>query len=210
MSSSVAPTVSSQAEALQPRKHISAQGVLLPQRGERYSSSGIWVAIFAITMSFAAFSSALFVREGTADWGHLVLPSILYVNTLILVCSSVTLEMARRCIGEQENRRQAGAWVMFTLLLGLGFCVGQYCAWLDLRSEGIYLATNPNSSFFYLLTVLHALHVCAGIAGLTYLAVRLISGRGRFRTGFFRNTAIYWHFMSVLWLYLLLLCRVKL
>ena len=209
MSSSVAPTVSSQGEALQPTGHISAQDVLLAEKAERYSSSGIWVAIFAITMSFAAFSSALFVREGTTDWGHLVLPSILYVNTLILVGSSVVLEMARHTIVEQQSRREASAWVMTTLLLGLAFCAGQYRAWLDLRADGIYLATNPNSSFFYLLTVLHALHVCAGIGVLTYLATRLVTG-GRCRVSLFRNTAIYWHFMTVLWLYLLLLCRVKL
>jgi len=211
MSSTIVSTMSSQATALSQPKSAAAPGALLAQRTERYSSSGIWVGVFAITMSFAAFTSALFVREGTADWAHLVLPSILYVNTLVLLASSGTLEMARhRLLSEAEGTRKASAWVLLTLLLGLAFCVGQYRAWLDLRAEGIYLATNPNSSFFYLLTFLHALHVCAGILALVYLAGRLVASHTTFRRSLFLNTAVYWHFMGVLWVYLFLLCRMKL
>jgi cytochrome c oxidase subunit III len=205
--SKTAPTLPSQ--AFRPEKHVSAQNVLLAQTAERYSSTGIWVGVFAITMSFAAFTSALFVREGTTDWGHLTLPPVLYLNTLVLIASSGALEEARRRLAAKQGNR-ASAWVLLTLLLGLTFCVGQYRAWLDLRAEGIYLASNPNSSFFYLLTFLHALHVCAGIAVLVYLAGRLLASNSTFRTSLFRNTAVYWHFMTVLWLYLQLLCRMKL
>jgi cytochrome c oxidase subunit III len=169
-----------------------------------------------------AFTSALFVREGTTDWGHLVLPPILYLNTLLLLASSVTLEICRdRLLGRsatptrfsptiEAGTRNATVWLFLTLLLGLAFCAGQYRAWLDLRAQGIYLASNPNSSFFYLFTFLHALHVCAGIAVLTYLAGRLLASHTTFRMGLFRNAAIYWHFMAALWVYLLLLCRMKL
>ena len=208
--STIVSTVSSQAGALSKASHVAAQNVLIARTAERYSSSGIWVGVFAITMSFAAFTSALFVREGTADWTHLVLPPVLYVNTLLLLASSGTLEAARRRLGEEEGTRKASGWVMLTLMLGLAFCVGQYRAWLDLRAEGIYLASNPNSSFFYLLTFLHALHVCVGVAVLVYLAGRLLASHTTFRLGVFRNIAIYWHFMTVLWVYLLLLCVTKL
>jgi cytochrome c oxidase subunit III len=182
---------------------------------DRASRSGIWVGIFAITMSFAAFTSALFVREGTADWGHLVLPSLLYGNTLVLAASSGTFEIARRSLAtgsliESDGARKALAWLAVTLLLGLAFCVGQYMVWQQLRAVGIYLATNPNSSFFYVLTVVHALHVLAGICVLVYLIARLMASHTTFRRSRFENTAIYWHFMGVLWLYLFLLCRVKL
>lgn len=210
MSSTTLSTVSSQAGALPKARHVTAQPVLVAQRAERYSSSGIWVGVFAITMSFAAFTSALFVREGTADWTHLVLPPVLYLNTLLLLASSGTLEIARHRLAEEEGSRAASGWVTLTLLLGLAFCFGQYRAWLDLRAQGIYLASNPNSSFFYLLTFLHALHLCVGVAVLVYLAGRLLASHTTFRLGLFRNTAIYWHFMTVLWLYLLLLCRMKL
>lgn len=208
--STIVSTVSSQAGALSKASHVAAQNVLIARTAERYSSSGIWVGVFAITMSFAAFTSALFVREGTADWTHFVLPPVLYVNTLLLLASSGTLEAARRRLGEEEGTRKASGWVMLTLMLGLAFCVGQYRAWLDLRAEGIYLASNPNSSFFYLLTFLHALHVCVGVAVLVYLAGRLLASHTTFRLGLFRNIAIYWHFMTVLWVYLLLLCVTKL
>jgi cytochrome c oxidase subunit 3 len=166
-------------------------------------------------MSFAAFTSALFVREGTTDWSHLALPGVLYLNTLVLLVSSFTLEGARRALdtgaaGSVAGTGKASAWVMITLLLGLGFCAGQYRAWQELRAEGIYLATNPNSSFFYLLTFLHAVHVLIGISVLVYLAGRLMASHTTFRRSLFNNTAVYWHFMAGLWVYLLLLFRMKL
>jgi len=207
MSSTIATPVSSQTNAF-PKKHASAQVALAARRT---SSSGIWVAVFAITMSFAAFTSALVVREGNTDWGHLVLPSILYVNTAFILASSATLEVSRRMLRGAAATQRAGAWIGLTLLLGVAFCVGQYRGWLDLRAQGIYLATNPNSSFFYVLTFMHALHVLAGLLALAYLAYWLSGSRRKaFRHGIFDNTAIYWHFIALLWVYLLLLCRAEL
>ena len=200
MSSSIASTLSAQA----------GRGAFFPKPAERSSSSGIWIGVFAITMSFAAFTSALFVRQGTTDWTHLVLPPVLYVNTLLLLASSGSLERAKHILRAKEGTHAASLWVLLTLLLGLGFCAGQYRAWLDLRAQGIFLATNPNSSFFYVLTFLHALHVLAGILALVYLAGRLTASHTTLRFSLFRNTAIYWHFMAVLWVYLLMLCRMKL
>jgi len=211
----IASTVTSQTNVLSPPKRGSAQGALLYGAQERASTSGIWIGIFAITMSFAAFTSALFVREGTSDWSHLTLPPVLYFNTVLLLASSFTLEGARKAFatgmsGNLEVHHKASASVLVTLLLGLGFCYGQFHAWQDLRAEGIYLATNPNSSFFYLLTFLHALHVLMGIVVLVYLAGRLLASHTTFCRSLFENTAVYWHFMAVLWIYLLLLCRMKL
>jgi len=216
MSSTIATPVNSQAPALPQAKRGSAHSVALARQADRASRSGIWVGLFAITMSFAAFSSALFVRQGTMDWTHIALPSVLYLNTLILLASSATLEIARRSltatspVDSNAAARKASAWVILTLLLGLAFCVGQFAAWRDLRAQGIYLATNPNSSFFYVLTFIHALHVFAGIAALVYLAGRLTASHSTFRRSVFENTAIYWHFMTVLWVYLFLLCLIKL
>jgi cytochrome c oxidase subunit 3 len=212
MSFTIATPANPHAAALHQAKRNS---VVLTTRQDRASRSGIWVGLFAITMSFAAFSSALFVREGTTDWTHIVLPSVLYLNTSILLASSATLEVARRLLAASwpfasRGAHRAGAWVFLTLLLGLAFCVGQFAAWRDLRAQGIYLATSPNSSFFYLLTLIHALHVFAGIAALVYLAGRHTAGHSALCRSLFENTAIYWHFMSVLWVYLFLLCRMKL
>jgi cytochrome c oxidase subunit III len=180
------------------------------------SRSGVWVAIFAITMCFMAFTSALFVREGTAvDWTHLTLPPILYVNTVVLLLGSLTLVMASRIVNVQvllDSRevKIVMGWLLATLALGALFIVGQYIAWTQLAAQGLYLATNANSSFFYVFTGMHILHLLGGIAALVYLVGQLVGSHTTFRRTSFHNTAIYWHFMGVLWVYLLFVLRTKL
>jgi cytochrome c oxidase subunit III len=180
------------------------------------SQSGTWVGIFAITMSFAAFTSALFVRQGSAaDWTHIALPPILYGNTLALLLSSATLQMARRALAavpstEPRAVRMGSGWLLATLALGFVFVAGQFEAWRQLAAQGLYLATNPNSSFYYVLTAMHGLHVLAGIVALALVMGRIVASRTAFRKSTFEATATYWHFMGVLWLYLLLVLRTKL
>ena len=177
------------------------------------SSTGIWVVLFAITMMFAAFTSALVVRKGGAiDWQSFRLPPILYFNTLLLVASSITLELARRRVatfmgGLKSQVQSPARWLNVTLGLGLLFVGGQYIAWSQLRAEGLYLATNPSSSFFYLLTVTHALHVLGGLGGLLYVISKL--HKSVLRRDQLVSTARYWHFMGLLWVYLLVLLWVK-
>ncbi len=178
------------------------------------ASTGIWVILASITMTFLAFTSALIVRQGAAlDWRHLTLPRILYFNTLVLLASSVTLEVARRRVGTfMAGGRTAISiperWLYLTLSLGVLFVVGQYAAWLQLRSQGLYLATNPNSSFFYVLTAMHALHVLGGLGGLVRVISRL--KRSVLRKSTLDATSRYWHFMDALWIYLLVLLWIKL
>jgi cytochrome c oxidase subunit III len=178
------------------------------------SSSAIWVGIAAITMSFAAFTSALIVRQGSStDWRHITLPSILYVSTLVLLASSVTLEVARRRVaafmgGLKSQVVSPERWLYVTLSLGLLFVVAQYAAWLQLRSQGLYLATNPNSSFFYVFTAVHAVHVSGGLGGLVRVVHKL--HKSVLRRSTLDATSYYWHFMGVLWLYLFLLLWLKL
>jgi cytochrome c oxidase subunit 3 len=177
------------------------------------SSTAIWVVLFAITMMFAAFTSALVVRKGGAiDWQSFRLPPILYFNTLLLVASSITLELARRRVatfmgGLKSQVQSPARWLYVTLGLGLLFVGGQYIAWSQLRAEGLYLATNPSSSFFYLLTVTHALHVLGGLGGLLYVISKL--HKSVLRRDQLVSTARYWHFMGLLWVYLLVLLWVK-
>jgi cytochrome c oxidase subunit III len=178
------------------------------------ASTGIWVAIAAIGMTFAALTSALVVRKGGAsDWRHFPLPSILYFNTLMLVASSVTLEISRRRVASFMGGRQSGAsnpsrWLYITLGFGLVFVAGQYAAWKQLSAQGLYLATNPSSSFFYVLTAAHALHVLGGLGGLVRVMRKLSSFSLRRST--LDATSRYWHFMDVLWIYLMLLLWAKL
>jgi cytochrome c oxidase subunit 3 len=175
------------------------------------SRTGIWVGLAAITMTFAAFTSAMVVRQGSStDWRHFALPSVLYLNTAILLTSSVTLELARQRVrwlarGLQPRCAIPLLWLYVTLGLGWLFVVGQYAAWLKLRSEGLYLATSPSSSFFYLFTAIHAIHVLGGLAGLMVVVWRFSRPVPTLRLSTVSTVSYYWHFMDLLWVYLLFL-----
>ena len=165
-------------------------------------------------MSFAAFTSAMVVRQGTSpDWRHFQLPPILYFNTLVLLTSSITLELSRRrMVGArglglsiQGLSARGLHWFHVTVVLGLLFVVGQVLAWRALAARGLFVATNPSSSFFYVFTVLHALHLVGGIGGLLYVRRRSTGAVGRAPMSALGAVSLYWHFMDVLWLYLLLI-----
>ena len=180
--------------------------VALSERPER-SETGVWIGIFAIVMTFAALTSAMIVREGVAlDWRHFQLPKILYLDTLILLASSWTLETAIAKAKEGDEHFSAGMnWLYLTLALGGIFVMGQVYAWRVLAGQGLYLATNPSSSFFYVFTAAHALHLIGGILGLAYLVYKLSRTKSAARTTGIRATCLYWHFMDGLWLYLFVL-----
>lgn len=179
--------------------------------------TGVWIGIAAITMSFAAYTSAMLVRQAeAADWRHLALPPLLYLNTLVLLASSVSMELGRRelAVARAEARARvrplrrpaagARAWLRVTLALGLLFVVGQVAAWRELAARGVFLASSPASGFFYVLTALHALHLAGGIAALA-LALRRLGRQPAAAQGAVGAVALYWHFMDALWLYLLAL-----
>lgn len=179
--------------------------------GASPARTGVWIGIATITMSFTAYTSALVVRQGSGgDWQHFQLPPILLLNTVVLLVSSGTLEVARRRAGEALPAG-AGAWLLATLGLGLLFIAGQVMAWRNLAAQGLYLATNPSSAFFYILTVLHALHLLGGVVALWYVLGRLRRAEsGRSPLPALGAAALYWHFMTVLWLYLLVVLAVRL
>jgi cytochrome c oxidase subunit III len=214
MATTTFPSAPPAAPPLQPQDHGAKVAGKKPRPSGHYQS-GVWVGIFAITMSFAAFTSALYVRQGSGDWIHVVVPRLIYLNTGVLLLSSIALEMARRAFMSspemgQNERRQVLLWLGITLAFGLAFVAGQYFVWRELAAQGLYLATNSNSSFLYVFTGVHALHVLGGIAGLVRLIARLIPKQVTLRRSSMTNTVIYWHFMGVLWLYLLLIITVRL
>ena len=165
------------------------------------AETGVWVGIATICMSFAALTSAMVVRQSAApDWRHFQLPPILYVNTLILLASSFALESGRR--------RSSAHLVRVTLGLGVLFVAGQVMAWRQLAAQGLFLATSPSSAFFYVFTALHSLHVLGGLAGLLYVLRRLPDTAGVAPTAL-GAAALYWHFMGILWLYLLAILSIR-
>ena len=170
---------------------------------QRYYT-GMMLGLAAILMLFAAFTSAYIVRKGLSDdWQATAVPGILWLNSMVLLASSFTLEKARRW-RQVQGRFQGWWWA--TTGLGMIFLIGQILAWQELAAGGVYLRTNPSSSFFYLLTGTHAVHLLGGVMALLYLSWRVwrrnSGGLGATALGV---TALYWHFMDGLWIYLFLL-----
>ena len=170
---------------------------------QRYYT-GMMLGLAAILMLFAAFTSAYVVRKGLSDdWQTTAFPGILWVNSMVLLASSFTLEKARRW--RQVPERFQGWW-WATTGLGITFLIGQILAWQELVAGGVYVHTNPSSSFFYLLTGAHAVHLLGGVMALLYLSWRVwrrnSAEPGATALGV---TALYWHFMDGLWIYLFLL-----
>lgn len=177
---------------------------------------GMWFGLASVTMLFLGLTSAYLVREGLgAGWTQFPMPPLLLLNTAFLLASSLALEKSRRTLRvapPADGRQSAvavpgsfGKWTMVALALGLLFLAGQVIAWRQLAERGIYLSSNPSSSFFYTLTGVHGLHLLGGVIALGYLAalgggLELATLRRRAEA-----TAIYWHFMDGLWLYLFVL-----
>ena len=178
-------------------------------RSNRYRI-GTWVALASIGMMFTALSSAYIVRAASAnDWVPLVMPRLVLLSTALILISSATLEGAKRrlkAVSILEHKQ----WLLITVILGVGFLASQLLAWRQLAKQGIYLASNPHSSFFYLLTATHGLHLLGGLCALIFLLLRTwrqdtstsISPRHKAAAD---AVSIYWHFMDALWIYLFLL-----
>jgi len=184
-------------------------------------------AIATVGMVFVSLTSALIVRRGLPtfddstrtylrDWGGVQLPwELLAVNTLILLISSLTIEGARRQIarraalapvesipGVSLGEERGFPWLGVTVVLGLAFLVGQWMAWGELKARGFLVNTNPDSSFIYLLTGAHAVHLCGGVSALIWASVgSLLHSPVEGRRIVVDVVAWYWHFMAVLWIY---------
>jgi cytochrome c oxidase subunit 3 len=155
-------------------------------------------------MFFMALASAYLVRRGSPDWVPVRVPGLMWFNTAVLLVSSGTLEMARKRLGLLDVAGFRRLWAV-TTILGVAFLIGQVVAWRQLVGEGIYLASNPASSFFYIFTGAHALHLLGGVGALLYVAWRNFERAQVTRVVAAEVTSYYWHFMDGLWLFLLVL-----
>jgi cytochrome c oxidase subunit 3 len=159
------------------------------------------IALAGILMFFMALVSAFVVRKGfsTNDWRPFEIPHILWLNTLILLASSFALARSRRLLLALDTEGFRHWWGV-TAILGVFFLAGQLIAWRQLVRAGVYLAANPASSFFYVFTAAHGLHVLGGIVAL--LGVGFRSPRRMALTTATEVVSIYWHFMDGMWLFL--------
>jgi len=169
----------------------------------------MWVALAAIVMMFTALTSAYIVRAASSDdWQKLPMPRIVLLSTVLIVFSSGTLEAARRKL-RAGFQQQYARWLLLTTLLGCCFLGTQLLAWRQLVRQGVYVSTNPHSSFFYLLTAAHGVHLLGGLLAMLYLVLR--SRKSDSEVVRIKNLAatdaatLYWHFMDGLWIYLFLL-----
>jgi cytochrome c oxidase subunit III len=155
---------------------------------------------------FLSFVAAFLMRRSFgADWVSAPKPKILWANTIILVASSWFVEIARRQL-RRRNRVAFNGWWTGATALGILFLIGQTVAWQQLANQGLYISSTPSVSFFYMLTATHAAHVIGALAALIYVDVQAV----RYRLGPAKRTgidvsAVFWHFLDVMWLGLMLL-----
>ncbi len=182
-----------------------------PTSANRYRL-GTWVAMASILMLFTALSSAYIVRAASSsDWQPLAMPRILLLSSILLLISSGTLESARRKLRDSASNAYR-SWLLLTVVLGVGFLVSQLIAWRQLAKQGVYIASNPHSSFFYLFTATHGVHLLGGLTALSYLSLRsraplkdksaMAMAKAQAKAD---AVTLYWHFMDFLWLYLFVL-----
>ena len=162
----------------------------------------VWLVVATVTLLFAAFTSTYLARRMEPDWQTLQMPGILWLNTAVLALSSLMLEWSRR-EGLRLRLPRLRAGLILATVLGVVFLAGQIMAWRQLAATGIFLASSPHSSFFYLLTGAHGLHILGGLLALFYAV-------GKARTAgsvvaVVEPASTFWHFLGVLWLYLLVL-----
>lgn len=202
----------------------------VPDYGARLRRArlGLICRVATVGMVFISLTSAYIFRRGlptfdgsinsyVRDWGRVDLPWVLLgVNTLILLLSSLTMELARRKAARQAalapvesipgvslGEEKDFPWLGITVLLGLSFLAGQWLAWSELHHRGFYVDTNPSSSFAFLLTIAHAIHLGGGMIALLWAATAsLLKKPIESRRIVVDITAWYWHFMAVLWLYI--------
>lgn len=171
---------------------------------------GMWMAMAAILMMFTALTSAYIVRASSSnDWQPLTMPRVLLLSTALILASSGTMEAARRKLKGGANSGYK-TWLAVTVILGLGFLASQLFAWRQLAAQGIYVSSNPHSSFFYLLSATHGVHLFGGLLALIYLTLRSRAPANseiavvKHQAGA-DSVTLYWHFMDVLWVYLFVL-----
>lgn len=167
----------------------------------------LWTAMVSILMLFSAMTSAYIVRKAAGDWLDFEIAKEFFYSTGLIVASSVILHVAYKAF-VQKNYPLYQGLITVGFLMGIGFVVLQYQGWLSTNAEGIYIYSNQSSSFFVLLVGVHALHVMGGVTALMISWIYAIkpstkawSERGQLRL---ELTLTYWHFVDVLWIYVLL------
>jgi len=165
----------------------------------------IALAMVAILVFFMAMVAAFLVlRMKSPQWKSVPVPALLWFNTIVLLSSSGTLEAARKRLGAANERGFKNLWLL-TTVLGMAFVLGQIVAWRQLVTAGVYGSVSQGAAFFYVFTVVHAVHLLGGICALLYVGFRKFGTAAVTRAAAAEVTSYYWHFMDALWVFLLAL-----
>lgn len=164
----------------------------------------MWLFIVTVFMVFAAMTSAYIVRRAEGNWAFFELPPLFWMNTVIILVSSVTLQWAY-ISAKRDNLELVKIAIIITTVLGVAFMVGQYLAWTELVTNSIHLVGNPSGSFVYIISGLHGAHVLGGVIYLLILLNSALKFRVHSKSlNQIEMCATYWHFLGGLWLYLFL------
>ncbi|GMQ24755.1 hypothetical protein Aoki45_14370 [Algoriphagus sp. oki45] len=162
----------------------------------------LWLFMVTVVMLFAAWTSAYIVRQAEGNWLEYDLPEVFWITSGIVIFSSITLQWAYFS-AKKDNFANLRTGMVLTVLLGIGFLVGQWYSWVALVDREVFFVGNPAGSFLYVITGMHALHL---ISGLIFLIIVLISTFRLKVHSQAMNTmemaTTYWHFLGGLWLYL--------
>lgn len=165
----------------------------------------LWIGMASIIMMFGAFTSAYIVKHAAGNWLEFPIPRTFYVSTVIIVLSSITLHSSYSAYKNQKIGTYRSMLVL-SLMLGTTFIVCQYIGWGQLYELGVDLKANVSGSFFYLITGAHALHVLGGITAIIVATIHAFTLKFRYtekRKNRFELVIHYWHFVGILWIYLL-------
>ncbi|MEK7831684.1 MAG: cytochrome c oxidase subunit 3 [Acidobacteriota bacterium] len=170
---------------------------LPPPEGYRIA---IWLVLAGVTMLFAALASAYVVNQ--AHSMPITMPKVLWLSTAVILVSSLTFELARRSLRRREENKFR-LWIGVTTALGFVFLVSQLMAWNELKAAGFYMSKNLHSAYSYLFTGLHGVHLIGGLAALAFVTLRNQSKWTTVRRRVAVDvTALYWHFLTGLWVLL--------
>jgi len=181
---------------------VAERGYVSDSHGFSLPTAKVFLSIFlgVVTAIFGLLTAAYFIRMTYADWQSLPVPALLWLNTAILILSSVALQWARTSAGHQQADRVRRG-LLAGGALAFAFLVGQFLVWQQLGSLGYFVDTNPSNSFFYLITGLHGLHLLGGLVAWLRASLRLWRGA---ETDKIRMSvelcAVYWHFLLLVWL----------
>ena len=164
----------------------------------------IWVAIAAIIMMFAGLTSAYIVKSGAPGWEEVRTPKVFWYSTAVLLISSLTIQASLRAF-KQRAMQQFRTLFLITTILGVAFVILQWEGFKYLWSHGVRFEGAGAGQFLYIIFGLHALHVLGGVVALLVIAAQQFFGKTRsYNATSIEVMSTYWHFVDVLWLYLLI------